>query len=90
LVAIQVVGGLGQSIANPLSEHGGVGWLLDSRLHDGEFIPPNRAKISQSRKQPGSGGHGLRVVAGRVTQGVVDALEMVEIEVQDASVPADE
>ena len=90
LMAMQIVECPGHGVAKFLCKHRGVRRLLQSGLDDRELVaaqPCENIDVSNATAHPL--GHGLeQLVAGRVTERVVDALEMIEIEIQDRQLSA--
>ena len=89
-MAVQIVEGPVDRIAKLLRQHGGVGRMLDAGLHDRELVaaqPRQDVAFLQAAAHPL--GHRLeQLVAGRMAERVVDALEMVEIEIEHRELPA--
>ena len=84
LIAIEIER-LMNRFADPHRQHRGIRLLIERRLNDGKFVAAetgDHVDIPDTAVQAIC--HSLeQLVAGRVTEGVVDALKMIDVEVQD-------
>ena len=83
LVAADDVG-LAQAGEQPIGEQAGVGRILDVGLHDGEFVAAEAGhRIAFPDGAAQALGHQLEErIADRMSHGVVDVLEMIEVDVE--------
>ena len=82
--------GRAHRFADPSRQHGGVERLLDAGLDDGEFVAAEARDgvgLAHAAAQPL--GHDLeQLVADRMAERVVDALEVVEVEIEHRKLAA--
>ena len=84
LMPVQIIGRPGDGLAQPLSQHGGVVGMLKLGLHNGKLIaaePRNQVGVAKTAAQP-LRNHLQQLVAARMTERVIDAFEVVEIEIE--------
>ena len=80
-MAVDVVG-LADSGDDPVREGGGIRWRGYRNLHNGKLVATHagdRVRLAQQTAQP-VGNHPQQLVAGGMTERIVDVLEVIEIE----------